>query len=175
MKAAATAIPLLQDKVDLIDTLKEHSGFDNAVGPHVPFLPDFTRFGSKGGDAQGFISGVSRLIQRETLDALIDLKAAGGTLGALSDNESRMLREAASQIGTWEIRDENGKVKGYNIDQATFEQELDRLKEFGQIALNRARGTVISDDESSLLDDAFPSINPAILDPGSFFNSTPQQ
>jgi shikimate 5-dehydrogenase len=52
-----------------------------------------------------------------------------------------MLRSSASKIGTWQIRDKNGKVTGYNIDQDSFKKELDAMKTLTQRAITNAGGS----------------------------------
>lgn len=157
LKSAETAIPLLQDKIGSIDALKTSRGLTGSVGPYA--IARWTPFSIDKGDRINFIAGVEQLTSKETLDALVNLKAQGGTLGALSDGEREMLQGAATKIGNWALKDKNGKVYGYEVSEGDFKAELDRIKELSQRALNKARGSVFADDEKSVLDEAFPAMN----------------
>jgi hypothetical protein len=126
-------LPQLQAKLDLIEKIKNNPAIKATVGTTV-----FSRGGIFGtsldniknvitGDKQALISAVNQLTNKEFLDAITALKAQGGTLGDLSEREGQKLSEAATQIGTWEIKDKNGRVTGYNIDEENFNAELDKI------------------------------------------------
>ena len=138
----------LQDKITGIDKLKDNSGLRGVVGPNKfarAGLFDFNTFTGTEGD---FIAGVNQLTNQETLDALLNLKRAGGTLGALSEGEGKLLREAATKINSWALKDSNGNVYGYKTSQKSFKEELDSLKTLSQRALVRAGGPVETADEN---------------------------
>lgn len=87
---------------------------------------------------QGKIKG---LTSKETLDTLLNLKAQGGTLGALSDSERIMLQNAASNLGAWEIKDDKGNGTGeYNVSEPAFRAELEKLRDLSKKAYERATG-----------------------------------
>lgn len=124
----------LQDKIKTIEGLKTHAGLNNAVGSGA-----LGRLGDAfSGQKESFIGQVEQIISAQTMQSLLNLKKAGGTLGALSDGERQMLQNAASQIGQWSIKDDSGKVKGYDIDEESFKKELDTLKTLTQRALDQA-------------------------------------
>ena len=136
----SSQIETLNTKVNLIDSLIDHPGMTGTTGVYgiarwTPFSPDKA-------EKQQFISGVSQLISQETLGTLLNLKAQGGTLGALSDGERRMLQEAATKIGTWEMRNDDDKVTGYEIDEASMKAELNEIKRLANLAIQKAGGTV---------------------------------
>lgn len=129
----------MQDKIAKIDALSSDKYLSGAVGPNY-----FSRLSPTSritGGKQNFIAGVENITSKETMDVLLTLKQAGGTLGALSDQERIMLQQAASKIGNWRILNKNGQVVGYNTSEATFKAELNRLKELAQKALARAGGS----------------------------------
>jgi hypothetical protein len=133
------AIPALTDKINAIDNLIKSEGYKKVVGTaalgRMPILSSFT------GEAQDALGTIKQLTSRETLDSLINLKRAGGTLGALSDQERVMLQSAATKIGSWEILDEKGFGTGrYNVSEGSFKKELETLKGLTQRAINNARG-----------------------------------
>jgi hypothetical protein len=131
-------ITTLKDKISAIDTLLSDKAISSAVGPNF-----FGRIGFGGltGSTQNFVAGVQQLVSKDTLDTLINLKKAGGTLGALSDQERIMLQSAASRIGSWSITDaKTGKVKGYNVDEKSFKKELNTIKTLTERALKVAEG-----------------------------------
>lgn len=142
-KLDAEATAKLNDKVAQIDDLiaKVDTAGKGVIGPKW-----FSRLGLLSGNKltgkqQEFVGSVKQLIQKETLDTLINLKKAGGTLGALSDSEGAMLRQTASKIGSWEIMDNNGVGKGiYNISQSAFKKELQTIKDLTQRAIKNASG-----------------------------------
>jgi hypothetical protein len=88
------------------------------------------------------------------LDALISLKAQGGTLGALSDSEGALLRQSASKLGSWEIN--SGPAAGrFNIDEGSFKAELNTIKTLAQKAITKAQGSLIAPDEQAALNAVF--------------------
>ena len=113
------------DLVNTLDSVQQHKGFNNAVGPNL--FKWFTRAATPGGAKQSFIGDVQNIVDNMSLDKLIKAKAEGATFGALSDNELRMLGSAATKIGTWAKKNKNGEVVGYNVSEKAFRQELDRI------------------------------------------------
>lgn len=157
-EATQNALFAAQDKVNLINGLINHKGLRSSVGPITPLRRDI--IAGFTGQKMDFIAGINLLIQKETLDTLINLKKAGGTLGALSEGEARMLREAASKIGSWIEKDRlTGEVIGFKVTEKLFKKELERIQELAQRALTRAQGEILSVEEKSLLGDMF-SITP---------------
>jgi hypothetical protein len=130
----------LQDKITSIDNLLNDKAISSAVGPNI--LARFG-YGALTGANQNFVAGVQQLVSKDTLDTLINLKKAGGTLGALSDQERIMLQSAASKIGTWAIRDKQGNVKGYNASEDAFKKELKTIKTLSERALKAAGGVPV--------------------------------
>jgi hypothetical protein len=137
-QADATTTNIINDKIKLIDDIKNSVAGANAVGPNA--LARFSLSSWATGKKQEFIGKVEQLISQGTLDALLNLKKAGGTLGALSDQERIMLQNAASKIGAWTIRDSSGRVKGYKVSERAFKAELDNLKTLAERALQNAGG-----------------------------------
>jgi hypothetical protein len=158
-----TAQLAAKDKINLIAKIENHPGLDTAVGPNA--LARKLGFGwgvpgalydSLSGNVQDFVGSVENLIQTETLSALLNLKKAGGTLGALSEGERQMLQESASKIGNWAIKDKTGKVTGYNISEKAFKEELARLKELA----NRAVVNSLTPEVMEVSDGSRWQINP---------------
>ena len=115
------------------DGLKAVTG-TNFLG-RTPLL----QLGTKG-EGQKFIAEVSNLISQETLQTLLDLKARGSTLGALSDSDRVMLEEAATTLGGYAIR-KDGKITGFAGREKDIATEILRLKNLVKNALDRAQGT----------------------------------
>lgn len=121
-----------EDTIKALDNLQNSNrGLNSAVGPNL-----FTRgtnwfkFATPdywSGQTQNFIGGVENVTTQIVGKTLTDLKAQGATFGALSDAELQLIQNAATKINAWAIRDDNGKVIGYNIDQNSFKQELDTI------------------------------------------------
>lgn len=141
------------DKVNQIKGIKKDEYADIAVGAN----PLARGFGSPitslknllTGGKQNFIADVQNLTNKETLDNLISIKAAGGTFGSLTERELDMLINSATKIGSWEMKDEKGKVKGYDIGQNAFNEELSRLQSLAEKAVVKAGGNVNSGVTSS--------------------------
>lgn len=138
---------VLDEKIKLIDGLiADTSKYgDSVVGTNrfsrSTWLNPFSKLDTLTGKAQNFLGSVDQLVSKETIDTLVNLKARGGTLGALSDQERIMLQNAATKIGKWAIRDENGNVIGYNIDEKSFKKELENIKSLAETAKQNAGGS----------------------------------
>ncbi len=147
---------ILDEKIKLIDNLLVSPGLKSAVGPNWATRIRFNVFSGARAEFQG---GVAQLVNKETIDTLVDLKARGGTLGALSDQERILLQSAATKIGTWEIK-KNGIGTGiYNIDEATFKKELEQIKKLAIRAKERALGTYGLTSADSFLSASLPNSN----------------
>ena len=137
----AIKVELLQEKVNQISNLVNHRGMSKSVGPTglgrwTPFKPDTWT-----GDTQDFVASVHQLTSKETLQFLIDVKAAGATFGALSNQELKVLSESATKINDWELKDKNGEGSGkWNISETKFKAELSKIQDMANRALTRALG-----------------------------------
>lgn len=130
----------LQGKIDFITEIGSHSGLNSRVGP-TGFARRSFAIADKFGAGQDFAGSVKQLTSQEFLDKLINVKSKGATFGALSDREGAALRGAATKIADWEIKDENFIGTGeWNVDEASFKRELDKLQDLAQKAFNRATG-----------------------------------
>jgi len=135
-------LPNLYDKVGKIDSLIEGTNNSGAVGTNPLARTSLTNWIT--GNRDNFIAGVEQLVSADTLDTLINLKKAGGTLGALSDGERGMLQSAASKIGTWR-QEKDGKVTGYKVSEKAFADELKTIKMLTNRAILEAGGSINSD------------------------------
>lgn len=153
----------LQNTLNLINNISDSDGLNSRVGPNAlvrKFLAVRDAFGA--GDA--FAGSVHQLSSQETLNQLINLKAQGGTLGALSDQERIMLQNAATKINAWEKKDKNGNGTGvWDIRESDFKNELSRLKTLTNTALQRA-GWI----PSTLSGNDLQEINTLLQAPGNF-------
>lgn len=157
VETAEITSEILQNKINLIDNLITHAGLHKSVGPSkfgriAPF-----KFSVLSGQAQDFSAGVAQLVNKETIDTLVNLKARGGTLGALSDQERVLLQGAATKIGSWEIRDKQGFGTGrYNTSEKAFLIELNKIRDLAIKAKARALGggvgipSVLDEERSAL-------------------------
>lgn len=166
LKTANASLPAMFDKVATAEALKEHSGLGAVVGPNF-FGRIGTTYRNLTGDAQEFISGVSKLVNGMTLQNLIDAKGQGATFGALSDAELRLLASSASKISTWEIKDSKGNVTGYSASEAAFKQELDNIKMLTNRAILLKQGDLFDEDETSQLDEVFGGSS--VINPASYY------
>lgn len=130
------------EKINLINEIKNNPAISTTVGPSrtarqgyfvgVPFVGGIGStpeafFNRVSGDKQALIGSVSQLTDKQFLEAVLSLKSQGGTLGQLTEREGQKLQSAATKIANWEIKDKDGNVKGYNIDEESFNKELDIL------------------------------------------------
>lgn len=114
-----------QSKIDELNSIINHPGLNSSVGPNAASRTAFTdAFGNK----SDFIAKVQRLLSEKTLQSLIDAKANGATFGALSEGELKLLQQAASNIGTWAVKDDEGNIIGYNVSEKAFKEEINRIK-----------------------------------------------
>lgn len=160
------SLPVLDNKITIIDgLLANKNGLSAMVGPNAysRLANPYTALISS--EKQDFIAGVNQLISQSTLDALLALKAQGGTLGALSEKEGAMLKEAASKIGTWAII-KDGQTVGYDTSEKSFVDELNTIKASTQRikdAINASKGTqaTLSPEDTAQIDQLYGDVNPA--------------
>jgi len=136
LNPAGKASPIMQQAVakagiDLTTTLLTDKGLNSAVGPNA--AARFSILNRLTGVKSNFIAGVEQLRSQLNLQALIDAKAKGATFGALSDQELQVLASTATKIGTWAIKDKNGNIIGYNVDEKSFRKELDKINNFAKL------------------------------------------
>lgn len=157
-----------QDKLNALMGIRTHKGLNSAVGPtSLGRVAIGDAFGAK----QDFIGSVENILSTETLDTLVNLKAKGGTLGALSDQELKMLQESASKVGTWRLRDESGNVIGYNVDETRFKSEVGRLETLTQKAIKSALGydpAFVPTQDSGIID-LYLGTGGAAFNPSSYY------
>lgn len=138
-ESSTAAVDQLKDKLELISSIKNHKGFNNAVGTGKLFQRS-TGFGIGQNQTIDFIGRVEQLTSQETLDQLLSLKAEGGTLGALSDSEGALLRNAATRINNYAVRKDD-KVVGYKVSEDLFLQALEEVEKLTRRALENAGGS----------------------------------
>lgn len=127
----------IREKLTLLGDLVKGVDNSGAVGTNPFARTSLTSWAT--GARQNFVAGVKQLTSQETLNALLELKAGGGTLGALSDGERFMLQESATKIGGWEIKDDNGNGTGfYNASEKSFKEELVKLQTLAEKAMLKA-------------------------------------
>lgn len=127
----------IREKLTLLGGLIDKVDNSGAVGTNPLARTSLTSWAT--GARQDFVGGVKQLTSQETLNALLELKKAGGTLGALSDGERFMLQESASKIGAWEMKDGKGQGTGfYNVSEKSFKEELVRLQTLAEKAMLNA-------------------------------------
>lgn len=142
-----------KSKIDQLTELSSDSGLGVSVGTSFVSRSPRGFFGNVGallsvvgapsavvgsvkkltGTQQNFIASVAQLKDQLNLDKLIESKAQGATFGALSDNELRVLASASTRLGTWEQKDSDGNVVGYNTSEANFKKEIDKINNFAKL------------------------------------------
>ena len=126
-----------KSQIDQVDAIISSGNLNTAVGPNI-----FSRFGKVRNifrpGTTNFIADVEQLRSQLNLQSLIDAKAKGATFGALSDQELRVLSNAATKLGSWAIgdRDQFGNitnVTGYKAKESDFKKELDKINNFAKL------------------------------------------
>lgn len=156
-KENASAAQQAQSKLDVINgALKNTGGMRGVVGPNALARAGFGNFNTFTGVEGDFIANINQLTNQETLTSLLDLKKAGGTLGALSEGEGKLLAQAATKINSWAQKDKAGNVTGYKTTEAAFKRELDTIKNLTKKAIIAAGGTPV--EEPVTLDEWLGSV-----------------
>lgn len=175
LKEAQASIPVMQDKINAVELLKTHFGKGERVGANIftrgtklPLIGDPNLL-TLGGSGEDFAGGIHKLVGGLTIDNLQAAKARGATFGALSDAELMLLANSASAIADWEIKDGKGNGRGYwDIDESSFDREMDTIKTLTQRAIVQSGGSLIADDEEAILNELF---NVSNTSPASFYNN----
>ena len=125
----------MQSKVDSINNILTSSALSTTVGPTSLFrgLSLGGVVNKLSGAKQNFIGDVEQLTTGLTTTNLIDLKAQGATFGALNEQEFNTIKNSATKINTWAVKDKNGNVTGYNASEKDFKKELDKINNFGKL------------------------------------------
>lgn len=118
----------LKEKTALIDNLLNNPTLGANVGNYGATRLNLNPFNQ--GQINEFKAGVKQLISAETLATLLQLKAAGGTLGAISEKELQILQNSATKINSWQQPDGT-----YQIGETEFRAELQRIKDATQRVL----------------------------------------
>ena len=165
LKEATAAVPVMRDKLALIDVLKSHPGKTSTVGAYrisrwTPFTPDKAA-------RQEFLGSVQKMVGGLTLDNLIEAKARGATFGALSEGELSILASSATAINSWALKDGDGQVYGYKVSETAFNKELDTIKALTERALVQSGQSLISDEERDELSQAYQAAAP--FNPAAYF------
>lgn len=113
-----------------IDSILNHKGLSGAVGanPIARISFDLNKFTNVRGN---FIADVGVLTSQLTMDKLVNLKKAGGTLGALSDGERTLLANAATALNGLAKHvddDPNKPVQYYNTSEANFKMLMGKIQ-----------------------------------------------
>jgi hypothetical protein len=147
-----TNLVVLQSKAKIIDSIltnpdgTDNSNIDKIVGTSALDAAEFN-LSYAAGTTQDLILNVEQMIDKETLDTLLALKKAGGTLGALSEKEADMLRSAATKLGGARVMSMFGnKVIGYRMSKTAFVDEIKVLKELTAAAMSRVTGGESTDE-----------------------------
>lgn len=178
-EAAKASLPIMYDKVEAIKVLKDHGGKNSRVGTSIltrdaqGFIGNVSKFALGGflgpstedakdkltGAGQEFSGGVHKLVTGLTIDELQEAKERGATFGALSDAELSLLANSASAINDWEIKDDKNMGVGvWDIDEKSFDRELDTIITLTNRAIERSTGTLVSPEEQNAIEEAIETL-----------------
>lgn len=125
-EATRSRIEAINTKLDLIDQIQNAGALDAIVGPNTLVRWDLP---FRGGARNEAVGAINQLVDQETLATLMQLKAQGGTLGAISEKELGILQSAATQIKSWEDPENPGR---YIISEKRFNEELEKIRASAQ-------------------------------------------
>ena len=163
---AEQAIPAINEKINALDKILTSPGLNSRVGSTPLGRFDFGLDKLTGAD-DTFLADVEIIASQETLDFLVNLKAQGGTLGALNQSELEILENSSTRINKWAIKNKKDEVIGYDVPQADFIVEVERLKELATRAKHRALGEALDESENSFIEAA--TQNNIVFDPTSAY------
>lgn len=205
MKETKSAIPVMQDKITVLNSILESPAISSTVGTSFlsraggdfggiagRFIAGATAGGAAGlpfggvgaipgaviggtalasqglvdkftGERQKLIGSVNQLVSKEFLQAVLNLKAQGGTLGQLTEREGNKLQQAATKIGTWEVRNDKDEVIGYNVSEKDFKEEIQKIKDSTSAILKEMQGDAFTPEERAVLDAIYDGqeVNPS--------------
>jgi hypothetical protein len=202
LQNAKTAVPAMQDKINLVDSISTSAGLGSRVGTNflsrtpqgeglfgglkvagqtllkIPLTLGVGTAGDVGasvtGSGQNFSAQVHQLVSGLSLQSLITAKQQGATFGALSDREMNILANSATRLNDWEIKDSKGIGTGvWNIDEKSFKTELENIKSLTQRAILLQQGSLVLPDEMSVIDSVYSAQTQSLTPNNYYSNSTP--
>lgn len=129
MKTLPPSDAQIKDAENFIKDLKElrdSKGLKYSVGPVAIARGGLVGLQGIGGSKDAFLGKADTLISKKALDSLIEAKSKGATFGALSDAEMNILKSAATTLGAWGF-DKKEKLRGFDVDEESFKEELNSL------------------------------------------------
>ena len=124
-----------------VNTILEHAGFNEAVGPW-PLARRFFNWNEFiNSNAGNFVAKVEQIISQKALTSLIEAKARGATFGALSDTEMAILTKAATELGDlrkYRDDDPTKEVIGYRTTETNFNRIMKEIQDSAQNIINYA-------------------------------------
>lgn len=128
-----------EDKLNLIDEIMSSKGLSGTVGTR--WFNRLTPGKLDKAEKKVFLAQVEQLVDVETLNKLIEIKQQGGSLGAISDAELRILQSSATAISKYIEKDKDGNPTGnIKISEKLFEDEVNKLKDKTMAAVVRLHG-----------------------------------
>jgi len=125
------------------------------------------------GASDALIGQTEQFISKEFLQNLIDVKAQGGTFGALQKAEQDALTASATFIGQRRICSdgsrgtcgEGSSPVGYDMSEADFRREIESIQQLTKLAYERATGSSWTSDEQKTWDELEKSYNDSTFNP----------
>jgi hypothetical protein len=107
-----------------------------------------------------FLADANFIIENLTFDKLAEMKARGVTFGALSDSELKKIGDASNVLSSM-ARRENGRLVGFDGNQAKLEEEIGKIKNKWQSTLQQTQSSLIL--SPNLYQDIAPQVTPQEL------------
>ena len=145
------AVQALSSRLELIDEILGSDVLDSMVGPRA-----LARIGGPFslGERQAFAGVVAQLTDLETLNNLIQIKAQGGTFGALSEKELQVLQNSATKLNAWAIKEDGVPTGKFAVSEKAFREEVNKLRDSTKRLLDQSSELIVGGgDLDTALDD----------------------
>lgn len=124
--AIASAKTKINNMIDVVSD----GGLESAVGPNRIARASFDEaFTAK---RANFVASVQSITAELVVGNLIQKKAEGATFGALNEQEFGVIKDSATKINQWAIKD-GDKIVGYNTTEANFKKEWDNIQNYAKV------------------------------------------
>ena len=145
--------------MDLISGISDNPALDEIVGANILARAGTPYHAFITGERANVMASIKKLTSDLTLAKLVSSKEAGATFGALSEKELKVIAEAATTLGSFEIEIFGWGTGQYNVSEEIFQKELLRLQTLMlQAAVKIDPSYVFGDDELGELDALFDGI-----------------
>ena len=152
IQSAKTQIPVLTDKLSVIKDIQNSPYLNDIVGPNSASRISWTSILT--GGKSDLLGKVNQLTSQETLNQLLQIKAAGGTFGALSEKELGILKDSATALNGVALHEDASnpeRITGFKASEDYVNAELKKLYDSTnniKIQMEQLSGTQATGDDT---------------------------